>query len=116
MRVVYRLMCLLLVVGLVYSFSVGPARTPVLAQAPAPTSTRPPLPPLATATPPPTVEKPASDHQGDDGGASGPTVVPTPVVVMLPASGQDAGSPWYVSVGLVAIVLGFLRSFQRRRR
>lgn len=79
-------MALLLAAGLV---GTGPASTAVLAQEPAPTSTRPPVPPLHTPTPllmTPTV--PVS-------GPATPVLTPTPTPgVLLGVSGEDRSFTW----------------------
>ena len=79
-------MALLLVAGLV---GTGPASTAVLAQEPAPTSTRPPVPPLHTPTPllmTPTAGAPAP---------AAPVLTPTPTpVVLLEVAGEDRNFTW----------------------
>lgn len=77
-------MALLLVAGLV---ETGPAATAVLAQEPAPTSTRPPVPPLHTPTPllmTPTAGAPAP---------AVPLLTPTPVV-LLEVAGENQSFTW----------------------
>ena len=79
-------LALLLVIGLV---ETGPASTAVLAQEPAPTSTRPPVPLLHTPTPPlitPTAGPLLTP-------TAGPMFTPTPVV-LLEVSGEDQSFTW----------------------
>jgi hypothetical protein len=78
-----------------------------------PTSTRPPVPPLATATPeplPPTATRvpPPPKEDSDAGSApSPPTATPTSTpVALLPASGHATGIPPILWVGLGLLMAG----------
>ncbi len=77
-------MALLLAADLV---GTGPASTAVLAQEPAPTSTRPPVPPLYTPTPLPMTSTPLPMMP------TATVLTPTPVV-LLGASGEDQSFTW----------------------
>ncbi len=105
--------------GLAVLLVVSGGGTPaVLAQEPEPTATRPPVQPIETVTPPPTIEPtvtpvvpaPPSEPPTSE------TVVATPVIPLLPESGVTANfDSVVVGIGGLLLVSGLLL-VQRRQR
>ncbi|MFP4345742.1 MAG: hypothetical protein ACLFU8_13695 [Anaerolineales bacterium] len=117
-RRVTRLLGMLLLLGALLLAGVSRmpwhASTPVLAQEPAPTSTRPPPAPLPTSPPPPT----AAPTRPPDQPAPAPaaTATPSPSAIVLPVAGRTRGwvAGWLLLGGLAILIGGLLLHVRRR--